>query len=339
MEWKDWLNVLRCPSCLGSLINNEISFTCHSCGKTFPVRFGIPDFRLFPPNVVGYNSEEEDLKLSAYLFDLHEKLSFEELVRTYFNLSSDRLNKDLHDRYINFRLSSQSRATRLAQWLQHQGALCTGNIKKSLGLDIGCGTGCGIATLLEIGEAAIGVDITISELILAKSFLKNFYPGYNYFLVAGVAEHLPLSSEFFSNVLAIDVIEHVASQKQFLQEAHRVMHLNGSFYFDTCSRFHWLEPHTRLPGVGYLPRFLQPVYVRLARHRNYNIHLPSLYGLRKWLTESPFGSDDWNIIHNKVDPTSQPKTWRGKIVRAIPGLLGFLKMHSSKFKVIARKRA
>ena len=70
----------------------------------------------------------------------------------------------------------------------------------TLGLDIGCGSGSGMATILDVANTAIGFDLTISDLILAKSFLKKFYPGRDYLLFAGVAENLPLASEVFSLV-------------------------------------------------------------------------------------------------------------------------------------------
>ena len=323
MNRDDWVSILRCPLCFGDLASNEDSLICDLCEKTFPVRFGIPDFRLFPPSDVGYKSEEEDIKLSAYLFDLHEKLSFEELVHIYIRKASSNLDQALQDLYIKYRINNHDRAMKRFKWIQDHRVFRTGNINESLGLDIGCGCGCGIATLLETGNDAIGIDITISELIIAKSFLKSFYPGRNYFLVAGVAEHLPFTKELFSNVLAIDVIEHVANQKQFIKEAYRVLCPGGCFHFDTASRFYWIEPHTILPAVGYLPRFLQPLFVSLARHRNYKIHLPSLWELRKWLNKSPF-ADNWKIIYNQVNSTSKPKSWRGKLVRSVPWLLFLL---------------
>ena len=338
MDLNNWINILQCPLCSGDLVSNESTLTCHSCRKTFPVHFGIPDFRLFPPDHVGYRSEEKDLELSAYLFDRLETSTFEELVHIYVKRGSGHLDQVLRSRYIRYRLDNHVRAKKLVMQIQNQDFFRFPDTGESFGLDIGCGSGCGISALLELGLSAIGADISISELIIAKSFLKNYYPENNYFLIAGVAEHMPFRNEFFSHVLAVDVIEHVLDQKQFIRDVYRVLHPDGCFYFDTCSRFVWDEPHTALPAVGYLPRFLQPLYVRMARQRNYKIHLPSQWELKKWLNESPF--DNWKIIYNQIDKASRPRTWRGKVIRTIPGLLhlrNLLLKHTSSFEIFMKK--
>ncbi len=200
-------------------------------------------------------------------------------------------------------------------------------------------------TILIVEDEKLNIDVLSNqlkdkyELIIAKKFLKSFYPERKYLLFAGVAEHLPFREKFFSNVLAIDVIEHVLSQKQFIEEAYRVLVPDGYFYFDTDSRFTWKEPHTNLSGLGCLPRFLQPPYVYLTRHRSYKIHLPSIWELRKWLNKSPF-MGNWKIIHDKIDPTSKPKTWRGKLLRLFPwnlSLRNMLVMTVSHYRVIAKR--
>ena len=81
------------------------------------------------------------------------------------------------------------------------------------------------------------------------------------------------------------------------------------FLFNTGSRFVLVEPHTHLPGVGYLPRSVQSIYVRLFRRSHYRVHLPSLWELRRWLKESPF-SDNWKIIPSKqIDITHKQRTF------------------------------
>lgn len=323
MYWENWMWILRCPVCLGELVYNPVSFTCAACQKTFPVHFGIPDFRLFPPNTLGYMSEAEDLQISAELFDLHEKLPYEELVRLKIRRESGPLHIDqnLQDLYIKWRLDNHSRAMQLKQRIQDQAIILEDSTNNTLGLDIGCGSGSGMATLLEIADTAIGLDLTISDLILAKSFLKKYYPGRDYFLFAGVAEHLPLASEIFSFVLARDVIEHVKNPRQIFKETCRVMLPRKFFLFNTASRHLLLEPHTRLPCVGYLPRLLQPLYVRLARRCEYKVHLPSLWELRRWLNESPFAGN-WKIVPSKhIDLTSKPRTSQGRVARLILGTM------------------
>lgn len=348
MDWENWMNILRCPVCREELLFGQTHFACFPCQKTFPLHFGIPDFRLLPPDDSGYMSKEEDLIVSAELFDLHEKLPFEELARIKISREADylKIDKNLQDLYIQWRLDNHPRAMGLTQWIQDQGIVNTEQANHTLGLDIGCGSGSGMATLLEIADTAVGFDLTISSLILAKSFLEQFYPDRNYLLFAGVAEYMPLASEVASLVLARDVIEHVADQTRFLKEAHRVMCTGGSFLFNTGSRFVLIEPHTRLPFVGYLPRLLQPLYVRLVRSSKYKVHLPSLWELRRWLTESPF-NDTWKIVASKrIDLKDKSRIKHGRIRHLILGILSKLKLlkilngllaHLSYYEIIIEK--
>jgi len=346
MYCENWLRILRCPICLGELVYNHTSFVCDACRKTFPVRFGIPDFRLFPSNASRYTNEAEDLRVSSELFDLHEKLSFEELVRIKISREYGHLDQDLQDLYIKWRLDNYTRAMKLTQWIQDLGIVCTDSANNTIGLDIGCGSGSGMATILEVADTAVGFGLSISDLIMAMNFLKKFYPGRDYFLFAGVGEHLPLASEVFSLALARDVIEHVANQNKFLQEAYRVMDSGSHFLLNTGSRFILLEPHVRLPCVGYLPRSLQPLYVRLARHSEYEVHLPSLWELKRWLNESPFESN-WKIIPSKcIDLTSKQRIRRGRVAHLILGtlrglgllnILNRLLAHISYYEIIMEK--
>lgn len=346
MNLENWSWLLRCPMCRGGLTFNPVSCVCDDCKNTFPVHFGIPDFRLFCPSDLGYMTKAEDLSVSAELFNLHDELSFEELARIKISGESGHLDQNIQDHYIKWRVDNHARATQLAQWIKDQGITGPDSANKTIGLDIGCGSGTGVATLLEVADTAVGFGLSVSDLLLARKFLKESYPGREYLLFAGIAEHMALTSDAFSYVLARDVIEHVADQEKLLKETHRVMHSGGQFLFNTGSRFVLLEPHTRLPGVGYLPRLLQPFYVRLIRQSEYKVHLPSLGELKSWLKKSPF-SDNWKIFASKnIDSTVKPKSKRKRAKRLILSILrklGLLKVlnrllsHISYYEVIVEK--
>jgi hypothetical protein len=87
--------------------------------------------------------------------------------------------------------------------------------------------------------------------------------------------------------------------------------------------------------VGYLPRALQPLYVRLARKREYKIHLPSVGELKGWLENSPLGGN-WRITYSRQrDPRIPPDSRRGRLIRAIPGMFGLMNWilaHLSSFE-------
>lgn len=348
MELDKWMLILRCPLCRGKLQYDLSHIPCDSCGKTYPLRFGIPDFRLAPPEEQGYMSHNADLKVAAELFELHESHSFEELTHIKIRREAEHLNinQKLQDVYIQWRLENQPRAMKLKAWIQDQEVNVVDSRKETIGLDIGCGAGSGLATLLEMTDTAIGFDLSYSSLLLARSFIDENYPSRDYFLFAGMAECLPLANMAFSLILARDVIEHVGNQKKFLDEAHRIMRKGSSFVFNTGSRFVLLEPHTRLPFVGYLPRFLQPIYVRFIRRTEYKVHMPSLWELRKWLYESPF-NNTWKIIPSKrIDPESHSTRKNRNIVHRLKNFLHRLRLmkllnrllsHISYYEVIVNK--
>ena len=52
----------------------------------------------------------------------------------------------------------------------------------------------------------------------------------------GIAENLPFAANKFDAVLCCDVLEHVTDWQKVISEAHRVLKLNGLFFFDTINR-------------------------------------------------------------------------------------------------------
>lgn len=85
--------------------------------------------------------------------------------------------------------------------------------------------------------------------------LENIYPGLKYRKVNGVS--LPFRNEEFDIVFSHAVVEHVGSREKqagFLQELIRVS--KSGVFFTTPSRSHFLELHTGLPLIHYLPQSL-----------------------------------------------------------------------------------
>jgi len=325
MDLQNWSWLLRCPVCRGRLSFEPVRCVCDDCGETFPVNFGFPDFRLSCPSDAGYMTKEEDLSVSDELFRLHDELSFEELARIKIREESGNLDQNIQDHYIKWRTDNRARAMQLVEWIKDQGISGPDSENRTVGLDIGCGSGCGVATLLEVADTAVGFGLAISDLLLARKFLEESYPDRDYLLLTGIGEQMALASDSFSYVLARDVIEHVADPQEVLKETHRVMRSGGFLLFNTGSRFVFLEPHTRLPAVGYIPRFLHSLYFRLGRKIDFKVHLPSLWELRRWLKQSLFDDSNWEIFPSKsVESTIQPRVKDGKGKRLILGLLNRL---------------
>lgn len=336
--------LLRCPHCRVELSLEWPHLDCRRCQQQYPIRFGIPDLRTMDPSAVGYADFEEDLELAQELADVYDRLDYEALIHFRLRHTPEVSQAlELVEHYVRHRLGGWSGATALAVHLQKQTAIwgCD-RMTNGIGLDIGCGSGGGLGALVEVCSSAIGVDIVLAELLTARKFLDTYAPGHDVLLVAGTAEALPLPDNTFSVVIARDVIEHVEDRERFLSEAYRVQAFNSLFSFNTASRFTWTEPHTLLKGIGFLPRSLQSPYVRWRRGRGYSIHLPSLGELQRLLRQTWPGSK-WEIVcRQRVDPQERPATWKGWLVRHIPGLarlINGLYAQVSSFEVIGFKSA
>jgi SAM-dependent methyltransferase len=82
-------------------------------------------------------------------------------------------------------------------------------------LDVGCGTGALVRTLLTLGYDARGVDPFVQEFDLAE-------PSF----IAGTLERLPCDDASFATLCAFDVLEHV-DEDDALREMMRVLRPGG----------------------------------------------------------------------------------------------------------------
>ncbi|MBI5287330.1 MAG: class I SAM-dependent methyltransferase [Deltaproteobacteria bacterium] len=83
-------------------------------------------------------------------------------------------------------------------------------------LDVGCGTGFRAAQFP--GSTYLGIDPSTSETNCGVAFVQ------------GIAECMPLHSNFFDLVLCIDVLDHVISPEYALAEILRVIKPGGYLY-------------------------------------------------------------------------------------------------------------
>jgi ubiquinone/menaquinone biosynthesis C-methylase UbiE len=102
-----------------------------------------------------------------------------------------------------------------------------GSQKKRL-LDIGCGYGNITNILASKGESVIGIDLQ-----------GNFYPPYispKLDFCRGSALHLPFRDEAFDCIISLDVLEHMKSGVDFVQEAYRILKRKGVLMIETPNR-------------------------------------------------------------------------------------------------------
>lgn len=158
-------------------------------------------------------------------------------------------------------------------------------------LDVGCGIGTYVCKLGELADRAYGIDIDTARV----------RQGTTGSLAVAVSERLPFEDEAFDVVLLNEVIEHVRSDRETLQEACRVVQPGGHVVIYAPNRLYPFETHGvylgdryrfgNIPLVNYLP---DPLRNRLVPHaRAYTTN-----GLRRLIAGLPATL----VVHTQVYP-------------------------------------
>jgi SAM-dependent methyltransferase len=277
----DVLALLRCPRD-GSRLQPRAdgALVSERGGHVYPVIAGIYDFRLFDPP---YMTREAENRLALAIDEAARRMDHTALVRHFeSDLAPDAHDKQMVEKHIRHRMALRERAPRrLLDMLAMAGCAVP---RDGTALDLGCGSGEAMATLLAQGaRRVVGVDISLIELVLAKKLLQE--TGLDALLIAGCAEALPFADDSFDFVYSPDVIEHVSSQPDYLGEAHRVLRDQGVFLLNSPNRYSVVcpEPHVGIWFLTFLPRPLIDPVCRLAGKGRYVgkrlVSLPELRAL------------------------------------------------------------
>jgi len=270
-----------CPQCKGGLDYDGARYHCPACLRGYPLRFGIPDFRL----------GEADLEDAGFFAAEAERRSFEELVRLYYRRK--RHSEDLIERRVRGVLALAEKG---AENLDEIAALSGGRLGPGAGamLEVGCGAGGSLLAARERFARVVGIDIALDWLVMARRRFAEL--GLDIPLACAGAEHLPFGSGSFDLILAQDVLEHVSDQDATLREGARALKPGGVFFLSTPNRFSLTpEPHVRVWGVGFLPRGWMERYVRLVKGVPYKqIRLLSARDIRRLLARN--GLPDHRVL-------------------------------------------
>lgn len=319
---KTIIQYLCCPQCKEEIVLEENKrFFCRSCKRRYPIVCGIPDFRLFPPP---YDDIAYDVDTARRLARDYDTLDWENCLR--LRMQIEKANKpkypdDLLEAHMQFKLADKTKVPKILNLLDKawERENAHESESKSPGIDIGCGTGAGVLAMSSRCDIVIGVDIMISDLLIARKLQESEQVS-NFFLVCSCAEHLPFKSNTFSVVISRDVIEHVKNQESYLIEAVRVLKNERLFLFNSPNRFMLgLEPHVKLKKVGFLPRSLQPLYVKIRKNEIYRERLLSYFELtsmlKKLLLKYKLLNPECRII-----TTERSTSKLGKLTRVLPFL-------------------
>ena len=313
---------LCCPDCKKEIaLKDNEGFFCHSCNHTYPIICGIPDFRLFPPP---YIDIKNDVDMAQTLDGKFDELDYENLVRLRMKLEKERspdYPDDLLEAHMQFRLSDREKTGMFLKLLE--GVKLQDNQGRNFGVDIGSGTGAGILAISNRCDISVGVDILLTDIIIAKKLLQS--EGIkNFFIACSCAEYLPFKDDIFSFAISRDVIEHVNKQINYLSEATRILKKGGSFVFNSPNRFMLgLEPHVKLKRLGFLPRKFQPLYVKIRKNETYYERLLSYFELTRMLNSL---SLRYSLLNRqcRIDTTKPSTSLTGKLSRSVPSLVSFI---------------
>ncbi|HEX7254120.1 MAG TPA: methyltransferase domain-containing protein, partial [Thermoanaerobaculia bacterium] len=279
-----------CPACGGALTERSDALVCASCGRSYPILFGIPDLRLKGDR---YLSLEDDRRRAQELFDAAEKgRSFEELLTFYWE-KTESTPPAIAARHIAGVRRSVDESRPMVEALPGDRFL-----------DIGSGAGGSLVAALQGGHFThlFGIDSALRWLVIAQHRLKEIGRAGAVRLAAASADALPFSGGDFDAVLLRHLLEHVADPARAIESAARVLASGGTMGIEVFQR--WTpapEPHVGLWGVAWLPRRAQRPYVRWRTGDDYSaIRLPSRREIFRVIRRN--GHEPGNFLFSPVRP-------------------------------------
>jgi 2-polyprenyl-3-methyl-5-hydroxy-6-metoxy-1,4-benzoquinol methylase len=253
-----------CPRCHTDIAVQPDAYECGRCSTSFPIISGIPDFRLDPDPWIGL---EDDREKARMLEERSRGASLEAMVRTYWSMTPATPSAQA-DRFVHHVMTASDRSV---EWLSRLGE-CPAD-RDAAWLDVGTGTGDLACAVAARGTPAIGVDIAMRWLVVARR--RAELAGVAVDSVCCNAEHLPFADESFSRVLSVGTIEHCRDADSVAAEARRVLVARGDVHLRTVNRYTVMaEPHVGIWGVGLVPRRLADRYVRWRGGTGYEHHRP-----------------------------------------------------------------
>jgi len=262
---------LCCPVCRARLNRQPQGFQCLPCKREYRFVFGILDFRVSLP--AGFDAGG-DVELARLLSERERELDFPGLLHLYYRHHPEP-SESLHKLHLAHLAGEEQQARAALDDLERRRPFA----RDDAVVEVGCGLGQYTAVAAERVEQAIGVDLSLAFLVLARKRL-----GGRGAVVAAEAERLPFRDGSAAAVIAADVIEHVADQRRSIEEMGRLLIPGGFLFLSTPNRFSLApEPHVGLWGIGYLPRRWARRYVRRRRRVAYDVHLLSVFSLGRLL--------------------------------------------------------
>jgi len=279
---------------MGTLLDDR--WDCAHCGKSYP-RYGtVIDFRVVNPRTdlsfAHQGAEREERERIVRALSVMQTGTLADMVRNYFSEfpTSDSIAEGEGRSLLHAGVRAQ------AWLLQMEQSLPLNDLplrQDSAFLEIGCGA-AGLTQTIGRGFATVvSMDADIDRMMIAQKACEEAGVQ-NAILACAYGEQMPLAREAFDLVSAVEVLEHVTSQQEFLASIHGVLRRGGYLYLTTPNRFSLgREPHVNLWGVGFLPRCWMNRYVQFWTGLPYEGKRNLSYWELKRLLRLVFGENVW----------------------------------------------
>jgi len=133
-------------------------------------------------------------------------------------------------------------------------------------LDVGCGLGGFSVALSKEKARVVGIDPDVACIKISRLRMKRNSISDGILFVA-CGENIPIRDNTFDIVTCLNVLEHSKAPERVVTEMLRVLKNRGVIFAIIPNRWWPYEPHFRLMGLTYLPRFLALLYIKLVRSK------------------------------------------------------------------------
>ena len=246
----DWPSLgVRCPRCLGALHATPEWLECVACTAIFPVLYGIPDLRTGQDP---YLSKKDDLAAATALAARAEKMDFRSLLASYYE-TNDKVPPSQVALFTHGTVAAGERAeSTLAAWERQDARAATRPREGATLLDVGCGTAPLAIAAARRGWRAIGLDVGLRWLVLARKRADE--AGVAIPLVCANAEVLPFRDGAATRAGGESILENARDPDQTLHELARVLGHGGRLWLTTPNkRSLGPDPHLGVMAGGWWP--------------------------------------------------------------------------------------
>lgn len=252
-----------CPRCRADVERRDTEYRCVACASIYPIVLGIPDFRVAPDPWI---SQPDDNAKATRLVAVTEGFDLAQSVEAYWAMTPS-TPAEYARRFMEYVRDGERRAE---EWMN---TLPPSRVDGAPWLEIGCASGDLMAVCAQRGIRAVGVDVAMRWLVLARR-RASLASGMQV-LVCANGEHLPFRDATFARVVSVGTLEHCNDAHAVLAESARVLRGGGDTAVRTTNRYSLLpEPHVNVWGVGFVPRKWADAYVGWRSGQSYAHHHP-----------------------------------------------------------------